>query len=140
MSLNLISVQDEITAKLNELSQDVYETSPPEDSKLKFSSSGILLPYIVIEFSDMYDGAYIGGITSSKYDVKSSFIVVSCIAPTQRAARQVAGLVRDKLAGFTPVDAGELTLSGGTSYTVSELKTNRYISELGFTFPVNTIW
>jgi hypothetical protein len=140
MSLNLLAVQDEITAKLNELPQDIYETSPPEDSKLKFSSSGILLPYIVIEFSDMYDSNNVRGILSSRYDVKESYITISCIAPTQRAARQVAGAVRDKLLGFIPADAGELRLEGSSTTTISDLKTNRYVTELNFIFIVNTVW
>ncbi len=141
MSLNLLAVQDQITAKLNELAQDVYETAPPEDSKLRFDTNGMILPYIVVEFSDMYENALANGILSTVYDVKSSSIIVSCIAPTERSARQVAGLVREKLTGFKPADAGELKLeAGGTSYTGSDAKSKRYISELAFSFPVNTVW
>ena len=140
MSLNLLAVQDEITAKLRELPQEVYETDIPSDIKLTFASNGLFNPYIVVEFSDMQDGAYAGSILSSKYSTKTSFIIVTCVAPTERASRQVAGLVREKLTGFVPNDAGELKLSGGQSYTSSESKTNRYISEVAFTFPVNTIW
>jgi hypothetical protein len=141
MSLNLIAVQDEITSKLNELAQDVYETSAPDDSKLRFDDSGMILPYIVVEFADMYESAQAGGILSSKYDVKTSYIIASCIAPTERAARQVAGLVREKLTGFTPADAGEMVLAGGgVSYAAQDAKPNRYVSELAFTFPVNTVW
>jgi len=140
MSLNLLAIQDEIAAKLRELPQTVYETDVPADVKLTFASNGLFNPYIVIEFSDMQDGAYAGSILSSKYSTKTSYIIVTCVAPTERASRQVAGLVREKLTGFTPNDAGELKLSGGQSYTSSETKTNRYISEVAFTFPVNTIW
>jgi len=141
MSLNLLAVQDQITAKLNELAQDVYETSPPEDSRLKFDSSGMILPYIVIEFADMYESAQAGGILSSKYDVMTSYIIVSCVAPTQRAARQVAEVVRSKLTGFIPTDAGELVLSGGgVSYASENPKANRFVAEIAFTFPVNTVW
>lgn len=141
MSLNLLAVQDEITAKLRELPQDVYETSAPEDSKLHFDTNGMILPYIVIEFADMYDNPVEAGILSSKYNLKTSYIVVSCIGPTERSARQVAQVVRDKLTGFSPADAGELTLAGGgLSYTVADSKPNRYVAEIGFTFPVNTVW
>jgi len=140
MSLNLLAIQDEIAAKLRELPQTVYETDVPADVKLTFASNGLFNPYIVIEFSDMQDGAYAGSILSSKYSTKTSYIIVTCVAPTERASRQVAGLVREKLTGFAPNDAGELKLSGGQSYTSSEAKTNRYISEVAFTFPVNTIW
>lgn len=141
MSLNLLAIQDDIVEKLKELPQSVYETSAPEDSKLKFDSNNNLLPYIVVEFTDMYDGADMGGILSTRYDVKRSTILVSCVAPTQRAARQVAGAVRDKLLGFKPADAGELRISiGGAAYTLNEYKPARYVSELAFEFPVNTVW
>lgn len=141
MSLNLLAVQDEITAKLRELPQDVYETSAPDDSKLRFDANGTVLPYIVVEYADMYDAVGASGILSSKYDVKTSYLVASCIGPTERSARQVAGLVRDKLTGFIPADAGELKLSGGgVAYTGQDPKPNRYIAEIAFTFPVNTVW
>lgn len=141
MSLNLLAVQDQIATKLKELPQDVYETSAPEDSKLRFDDTGMILPYIVIEYADMYESAQPGGILSNRYDVKTSYVIVACVAPTERSARQVAGLVRDKLTGFTPTDAGELMLSGGgLSYTAPEAKPNRYVAELSFTFPVNIVW
>ena len=141
MSLNLLAVQDSIVTKLNELAQDVYETTAPDDSKLKFDANGMVLPYIVVEFADMYDNPTASGIVSTKYDVKTSYIVVSCVGPTERSSRQVAQVVRDKLTGYSPADAGELTLAGGGfSYTVADIKPNRYVAEIGFTFPVNTIW
>jgi hypothetical protein len=141
MSLDLLSVQDEITTKLKELAQDVYETTAPDDSRLRFDINGMILPYIVVEFADMYDDTTASGILSSRYDVKTSYIVVSCVGPTQRSARQVTQLVRDKLTGFIPSDAGELTLAGGgLSYTVADPKPNRFVSEIGFTFKVNTVW
>jgi hypothetical protein len=141
MSLDLIAVQDQIVTKLNELAQDVYETTAPDDTRLRFDESGMILPYIVVEFADMYESGQSGGILSSKYDVKTSYIIVSCIAPTERSARQVAGLVRDKLAGFIPTDAGELILAGGgVSYSAQDAKPNRFVSELAFTFPVNIVW
>lgn len=141
MSLNLLAVQDEITAKLRELPQSVYETAAPEDSKLPFDANGILLPYIVVEFADMYDSLANGGIISSIYDVKESYIVVLCIGPTERSARQVAQEVRTKLTGFIPADAGELVLSGGgQAFTLANQRSNRYVAELAFRFPVNTVW
>ena len=141
MSLNLLAVHDQIITKLRELPQDVYETAPPEDSKLKFDPSGMILPYIVVEFSDMYPTVGGAGIVSSKYDVGESYIIASCVAPTQRSSRQVADLVRAKLMGFQPDDGGELKLfGGGVGYTAEDPKPNRFISELGFSFLVNTVW
>jgi hypothetical protein len=141
MSLNLLAVQDNITAKLRELPQDVYETAVPDDSKLRFDSNGMILPYIVIEYSDMYEMPTANGILSTRLDTKMSYVIVSCVGPTERSARQVANLVRDKLTGYIPVDAGEMKLSGGgISYTQPESKLNRYMNELAFTFPVNIVW
>jgi hypothetical protein len=141
MSLDLLSIQDEITAKLKEIPQDVYETTAPDDSKLKFDPSGMILPYVVIEYSDMYPGIERGGIISSRYDVGRAYAIVSCVGPTQRSARQVANVVRDKLTGFIPADAGEMVPSGGSiSYTEADAKPNRFVAELSFTLPVNTVW
>lgn len=141
MSLSLLAVQDEITAKLKEISQDVYETSAPDDSKLRFDSDGNILPYVVIEFSDMYESAVSGGILSSKYNVGEAYLVISCIGPTQRSARQVADVVREKLAGFIPADSGELRIAGGSRYfTSQDTRPNRYVAEVAFTHSVNTVW
>jgi len=141
MSLNLLAVQDQITTKLRELSQDVYETSAPDDSRLKFDSNGTILPYIVIEFSDMYESGAAKGILSAQYNIAESFIIVSCIGPTERSVRQVADLVRGKLTGFIPEDAGELKFSGGNRYYAGQdSRPNRYVAEVSFTFAVNTVW
>lgn len=140
MSLNLLAVQDQITAKLDELAQDVYETAAPDDSKLSFDASGNLLPYIVIQYADMYPGNG-NGITGARYNSGQSYAVVTCVSGNQRASRQVADLVRDKLTGFSPTDAGELRLAGGTiDYSNPDAKPNRYVTEVGFTFVVNTAW
>lgn len=141
MALELLATQDSIVAKLNELPQDVYESAVPDDSKLRFDPSGIILPYIVVEFSDMYEMIGANGIISDRYNTKLSYVIVSCVGPTERSVRQVAELVRDKLTGFIPTAAGEMKLSGGgVSYTRPENKPNRYVNELAFTFPVNIVW
>jgi hypothetical protein len=141
MSLNLLAIQDSIVTKLSEIPQDIYETTAPDDSKLRFNSNGMILPYVVVEFADMYDNPSENGIVSSKYNVKASYIIVSCVGSTERSARQVANIVREKLTGFSPEDAGELTLAGGgLSYAAADPKPNRYVAEVGFTFPVNTVW
>lgn len=140
MSLNLLAVQDQITAKLRELAQDVYETSAPEDSKLNFDSSGNLLPYIVVQYSDMYPGSS-NGITGARYNMGQSYALITCVSNNQRASRQVADLVRDKLTGFSPSDAGELRLAGGSiDYSNPDAKPSRYVTEVGFVFAVNTAW
>jgi len=141
MSLNLLAVQDQITAKLRELAQDVYETAPPEDSKLRFDANGNLLPYIVVQYSDMYPMGFAGGIVSAKYDVARAYCLVSCVAPSERAARQVSDAVKNKLMGFKPTDAGELTFGGGSiEYASEESRASKYVADVGFEFPVNTIW
>lgn len=141
MSLNLLAVQDDIATELRTLAQDVYETSAPDDSKLKFDVNGMILPYIVIEYSDLYPSISGNGILSSKYDIKASFIIVTCIGPTERSARQVANVVREKLTGYKPVDSGELVQAGGSvSYVSQDAKPNRYVAELAFTFLTNTVW
>lgn len=139
--MDLIAVQDQVTAKLEELPQDVYETAPPEDSKLRFDSSGNPLPYIVVQYSDMYPTGANGGIIGAKYDVAQSYVLVTCVAMSQRAGRQIADLVRDKLTGFTPSDAGELRFAGGAvDYSAPQSKVNTYSVDVSFIMSVNTSW
>ena len=142
MSLNLLAVQDEIAAQLRDsIPQDVYETSPPEDAKLRFDSSKMILPYVVIQYSDMYPNGLTGGIIGNRYDVAESYIIISCVGPTERSARQVAGMVRSALTGFKPADAGELRFTGGArDFETQDNKANRFVVDIAFTFPVNTVW
>jgi len=142
MSLNLLAVHDQITTKLNELPQDVYDTSVPENVKIKHAGNKLFLPYIVVFYGDMAESSRGRGITSVRNNVGISYAVVRCTAPTERAARQVADLVRDKLVGFKPVDAGELRLTaGGRTYTNTDGNgvPEHFIAEVPFTFVVNTV-
>ncbi len=142
MSLDLLAVHDQITAKLNELPQDVYETSVPESVKIAHGGARPFLPYIVIAYGDMSESNRGRGITSVRDNVGVSFAIVRCIAPSERASRQVANIVRDKLVGFKPVDAGELRLAtGGSSYVEAAGNgvPERYVAEIPFTFVVNTV-
>lgn len=140
MSLDLLAIQDDITAKLRELPQDVYETEAPEDSKLRFDTNGMILPYIVVMHSDVYDSADSSGILSTKYDTKDSYADILCVAPTERSARQVAQLVREKMLGYIPTNAGEMKIDGSRRYTMKDAKPNRFACELSFVYPVNIVW
>lgn len=141
MSLNLLAVQDQITAKLNELPQDVYETAAPDDTKLRFDEAGNLLPYIVVQYSDMYPTGLPGGLAGVKYDVAQAYCLVACVSTNERASRQVADAVKAKLLGFQPTDAGELRFAGGAiDYAIPDTRPNRYVTDVGFIFSVNTVW
>ena len=141
MSLDLLSIQDEIVNELNDLPQDVFVTAVPDDSKVPHGANGLFLPYIVALFSDMKEMASGNGITSVRHNPGISYCVIQTYAPTERAARQVSNLVRDKLTGFKPNDAGELRLSGGKTYSTVETNAvpKKYVSEVAFTFVVNTV-
>lgn len=138
---NLLSVQDAITAKLNELPQDVYITAVPDDVKIQHGANGLFLPYIVINFADVQEAPMGQGIISSRYNLGLSFCVVECVAPTERAARQVVGLVRDKLTGYIPSSAGEMRIAGGRTYMSVETNSvpKRYISEISFNYLIDAV-
>ena len=141
MSLDLMAVQDEITAELETMAQDIYITAVPDDSKVAHGANGLFLPYVVVLYADMKEAASGNGITSVRHNPGISYCVAQAHAPTERAARQVANIIRDKLTGFTPTDAGELRLSGGRTYATVENNAvpKKYISEVAFTFIVNTV-
>ena len=138
---NLLTIQDTITAKVNEWSQDVYVTAVPDDVKISHGANGLFLPYIVIYFSDVQEAPNGQGIVSSRQNLGISFCAVECVAPTERAARQVADLVRDKLVGFTPTGAGEMRIAGGRTYGAVETDAvpKKYISEISFNYLINTV-
>lgn len=141
MSLDLLSIQDQIITELQTMAQDVYVTAVPDDSKVQNGPNGLFLPYVVALFSDIKEAASGNGITSVRHNPGISYCVIQAHAPTERAARQVANIIRDKLTGFKPTDAGELRLSGGRTYSSVENNAvpKKYISEVAFTFIVNTV-
>jgi hypothetical protein len=141
LSLDLLAVQDQILEQLSELPQEFFTTAVPDDTKVKHGANGLFLPYGVVLFSDVMEARSGKGITSTRQNPGVSYCVVQCHAPTDRAARQLANIVRDKLAGFQPTDAGQLRLAGGRSY--GDVENNavpkKYISDVAFTFIVNTV-
>ena len=139
MSLSLIPTQDAIIAKLRELPQTVYENTVPSDDMLEYVD-GQMMPFIVALFGG-YSRAFVGrGITSVRQDLGESYVAVACVGPTERSARQVADLVLNKLTGFKPVNASELTPAPNASMLVfdNSVKPIKYISENTFVFYVNT--
>ncbi len=141
MSLALLPVQDQITAKLNELPQTVYDNAVPDDKQLTYVD-GKLLPFIVASYAGFVQLPTERGITGPRADLGKSAVTVMCIGPTERSARQVADLVVDKLTGFKPVDAGILEPeTAGMTYAVSDASTRpvKYVSEISFTYAVNTV-
>jgi len=141
LSLDLLAVQDQIVTRLETMAQDIYVTAVPEDSKVQHGPNGLFLPYVVALFSDMKESATGNGITSVRHNPGLSYCVVQTYAPTERAARQVSNIVRDKLTGFKPTDAGELRLAGGKTYSTVEDRAvpKKYVSEVAFMFIVNTV-
>jgi len=141
LSLDLLSVQDQIVTQLETMAQDVYVTAVPDDTKVKHGATGLFLPYVVALFADVKEAASGNGITSVRHNPGISYCVIQSHGPTERSARQVANVIRDKLTGFTPTDAGELRLSGGRTYSTVENNAvpKKYISEVAFTFIVNTV-
>jgi hypothetical protein len=136
-----MAVQDQIVTQLETMTQDVYVTAVPDDTKVAHGANGLFLPYVLALFADMKEMASGNGITSVRHNPVISYCLIQVHAPTERAARQVTNIVRDKLTGFKPTDAGELRLSGGRTY--SSVETNavpkKYVSEVAFTFIVNTV-
>ena len=141
MSLDLLAVQNQIVVHLKTMAQDVYVTAVPDDSKIKHGPAGLFLPYVVVLFSDMKESATGNGITSVRHNPGLSYCVVQTYAPTDVSARQVSNIVRDKLTGFKPTDAGELRLAGGKTYSTVEYNAvpKKYVSEVAFMFIVNTV-
>lgn len=140
--MTLLQVQDAIVSQLRDnLAQDVYDTTVPEDSKLKFDSSGNLLPYIVVEHAGLNVMETGMPITGVKDGSGESAVSVLCIATTQRASRQIAELVRANLIGFQATGSGELKpITSPFTYVDGDAKPIRYVSELIFAFSLNTVW
>lgn len=139
MGLSLLPIQDQIITKLNELAQTVYENGVPDDASLEYSN-GTMLPFIVPFFGGYARAADGRGITSVRQDLGESYCIIQCVGPTGRSARQVSDLVRDKLTGFTPSDAGELKPVGNSRVVLPDFTSRpaKYTSEVTFRYVVNT--
>ena len=140
--MTLLQVQDAIVTQLrNNLAQDIYDNGVPEDAKLRFDANKNLLPYVVVEHAGINSIDLSMPITGVKDASGESACSVLCIAPTQRASRQIAELVRANLIGFQAAGSGELKpITSPFTYVNAEAKPIRYISELVFTFSLNTVW
>lgn len=142
MSLSLLPIQDAITTKLKELPQDVYENGVPDDAQLTYSTTGKLLPFVVASYSGYVPDVMGKGIVGARYDLGKSYVTFMCVGPSERSARQVADLVLDLMTGFKAPNAGELEPdSVGRPYMVNDSasKPAKYVSEVSFNFPVNTV-
>jgi hypothetical protein len=142
MALSMLPIQDQITTKLRELNQDVYDNGVPEDSSLNYSPDGVMLPYIIIRYAGFIQPSSERGLTGPREDLGRSYVECVCMGPNERTVRQVADLVVDKLTGFQPSDAGTLfPETTGKPYIVPDTGSRpvRYASEVGFTFAVNTV-
>jgi hypothetical protein len=139
MGLSLIPIEDEIIARLKELPQTVYENGVPDDANLVYSN-GVMLPFIVPFFGGYARAVDGRGITSSRQDLGESYVIIQCVGPTERSSRQVADVVRDKMTGFTPNDAGEMIPSGNSRFVTPDFSSRpaKYISEAVFRYAVNT--
>jgi hypothetical protein len=139
--MSLLAIQDAIVTKLKELAQDVYDDGVPEETKLRFSTDGIMLPYIIVEHAGVVpspNGSPIAGVAGASG--KSSTTIL-CIGPNQRSSRQVAGLVRQKLTGFKVATSGELTPSlAPYTYIDGNARPIRYVTEITFDFITDTVW
>jgi hypothetical protein len=139
MGLSLLPIQDQIITKLNELAQTVYENGVPDDASLEYSN-GTMLPFIVPFFGGYARAADGRGITSVRQDLGESYCIIQCVGPTERSARQVSDLVRNKLTGFIPSDAGELKPVGNSRVVLPDFTSRpaKYTSEVTFRYVVNT--
>lgn len=139
--MTLLQIQDAITAKVNELPQDVYEDGIFEETKLRFNADGVLLPYIIVEHAGVTPSAQGMPISGIKGASGQSSVSILCIAPTARASRQVAEVVRSKLTGFLTAGAGELVPdSAPFTYIDGNAKPIRYVTETVFSFITDTVW
>jgi hypothetical protein len=139
MGLSLLPIEDQIIARLKELPQTVYENGVPDDASLQYSNN-VMLPFIVPFFGGFASSLDGRGITSSRQDLGESYVIIQCVGPTERSSRQVADIVRNKMMGFIPDDAGEMIPSGSSRYVTPDFASRpaKYISEVTFRYAVNT--
>jgi hypothetical protein len=99
-----------------------------------------MLPFIVPFFGGYARATDGRGITSVRQDLGESYCIIQCVGPTERSARQVSDLVRDKLTGFIPSDAGELKPVGNSRVVLPDFTSRpaKYTSEVTFRYVVNT--
>lgn len=139
MGLSLLPIEDQIITRLKELPQTVYENGVPDDAQLVYSN-GSMLPFIVPFFGGFAKALDGRGITGVRQDLGESYVIIQCVGPTERSSRQVADIVRDKMMGFQPTDAGQLEPAGNSRFITPDFSSRpaKYISEVTFRYAVNT--
>lgn len=140
-------VDKEITARVTALCRKVqgrvYTGNVPDGDAVPISSTGLVLPYIVLIYSGQIKSASRNTrtITGNRDALKYHTFLAMCIGPTNDVAAQIAKELRDVLEGFQPVGGGEIgeETSGAPSYPAdSTLKPTRYTHMLGFSLLINT--
>lgn len=139
MGLSLLPIEDQIITRLKELPQTVYENGVPDDAQLAYSN-GSMLPFIVPFFGGFAKALDGRGIIGVRQDLGESYVIIQCVGPTERSSRQVADIVRDKMMGFQPTDAGQLEPAGNSRFITPDFSSRpaKYISEVTFRYAVNT--
>lgn len=145
MTQNLFSTQQAIYAYLDaEADFPIYDTNMPEGELEPRSDAGYMVPYAVVRFNDAIKVPRMGAVGGARLDEMYSLVDILCVGESPDEARELAyGVdgVNDILVGYVPVDAGELTKSGGGQVFVisdgSGTRPTRYVARCSFRFLVN---
>lgn len=99
-------------------------------------------PYAVLYFGMPVRIGTDHHLTSTRNDTLRGFVTVQWVSTDDDSCRDMVNKTRVALTGYKPVDSGEMTLEGGTSYSSAStaVKPSLYYRETGFSYMTNLHW
>lgn len=143
MSLDTSEMEDDILAKVRDsFPKTVHDVNIPTDESLEYDSRGTLIPFAFIEWGDLQRRADDRGIVSVRQDTYNYFFTVTVVAGRSGDARKLMRAMTDKITGYRPVDAGEITPKATMNFSRASA-TNRpvqYIYSTTYQCVTNLSW
>lgn len=140
--LDLFAVQESLT----DLVRDTFPELTVETGGIPTAESlpltnGVLIPYIILRFSDSMPAANGGTFSGPRHDELYGYMDALCLAGDDVEARKLATYVGGELLGAKVANAGSLSkIFGGGKFAIYS-EANRmpvaFVASVSFRFPTN---
>lgn len=115
----------------------IQNTAEPQD--VVNAPNNMFDPYVVVTFGGPIEAANGRHMSNRRMNLLLSWTIITCVAPIDEDAVKIKSEVIDLLWGFSPDDASEMVMTGGTaqSSTNSALSPYRFMHTVMFQIPHN---
>jgi hypothetical protein len=146
MAADWFSAQEDIINRLKTATElqyvKVYDAAVPDPTALPLLASGVVAPYVAVNFAGTQDRKAEGssGILGSAYDSATGQFQTFSVAGVPRDARRLNQIVCDLLIGYEPVGCGEISPAffAGVMEISSQTAPTRFSAGQAFDLLVNS--